>query len=1036
MNAAFSASTASTIEGRIILTAENRTGQGFAEALRDLQRYTTQANKMQQEFVRGQKNQHRMHEQGQRDIEKTTNMAGSMFASFVTGVTAAATSVGIVMGNMATAYRDEVKNMTIWHDRLKDSTKLSSKVMDDMAKDIAEFMRLPSTWDARRVMTATARGAGNDTALIRRRTEAVIDLQTKMGANVGGPDVDIMGTLNLMRTPRGAAAAVRLLAALNDKLYVGPHARERAVKGYERVFEREGPEAAYKMLLSALVAEADRERKAGTLTSTRDVNKDAVEENRRLRYQDDIIERGGKQFNEGREAFLKVMNDMTAQFIPFYDSLSEANKGLAAFGLALGAIVIGTWGAVRALRLIGSAIGLGGGLRIPGGGPRMPRVPGARVPRGPRLPLGLGKALGPAFAAWEVYDIFSDDDPAGRVDEYLPSKSTWQKFKQGTSDAVSFDQRRLLAGKGPREMDRMTEEEVGRARRTHELLMLSRRPSVGGYVPAYSSGMGSTSEQTGDYWRGQGDPGMHGGIPRSKWSYPAGEIPQSTIGTHDDMTGGDPQLSYFTAIVKNATKTTKDFNDALRLATMTLGGTRGIGMGGDATAGVGAPGGALGSGGYSGSGSGYGIPGSGAGGISGGTAGVGAPGGAAGTGLGGAKAGVGAPGWQQTGVGMSGGAGAGGGTGFGPAGKPGSEFLKNTAAATAGISGAGGSVGRTISSGEGGYGSYNRGVAGDSRGKIDFSKMTIGEVMQRQALRRGDPNRLFAVGKYQVIPGTMREAVRSMGIDPNSKLTPELQERIFRDYLIDEKRPQIKSYITGQSGNLGAAQLAAAQEFASVADPRTGRSVYGGTGGNRASISAQKMGGAMEAERAQYQKNLAAGMSPDEAWLALSGTQQAASGSGFAAVTNTPSAPARNMSMAKQLQAQSQAMSRARGNNSLTEDRLTREPVMGTGSAVIRKPVSLLQVDDNAASVRGGRKPIDLLQVDQQRDPIAGLAGANSLQLGRGAVDINVKLAKQLQAAVPSVLPASHFDLGVDVDRTGSSFSRPGDPAFPPAMSR
>jgi hypothetical protein len=70
------------------------------------------------------------------------------------------------------------------------------------------------------------------------------------------------------------------------------------------------------------------------------------------------------------------------------------------------------------------------------------------------------------------------------------------------------------------------------------------------------------------------------------------------------------------------------------------------------------------------------------------------------------------------------------------------------------------------------------------------------------------------------------------------------------------------------------------------------------------------------------------------------------------------------------------------------------------------------------------------------RNPLEGLMGGNSLQLGRGAVDITVKLAKQLQAAVPSVLPASHFDLGVDIDRTGSAFSRPGDPAFPPALSR
>jgi hypothetical protein len=43
----------------------------------------------------------------------------------------------------------------------------------------------------------------------------------------------------------------------------------------------------------------------------------------------------------------------------------------------------------------------------------------------------------------------------------------------------------------------------------------------------------------------------------------------------------------------------------------------------------------------------------------------------------------------------------------------------------------GGPLGLTIARGEGSYGSYNRGVAGDAHGrKIDFSQMSIGEVMR------------------------------------------------------------------------------------------------------------------------------------------------------------------------------------------------------------------------------------------------------------------------------------------------------------------
>lgn len=185
-------------------------------------------------------------------------------------------------------------------------------------------------------------------------------------------------------------------------------------------------------------------------------------------------------------------------------------------------------------------------------------------------------------------------------------------------------------------------------------------------------------------------------------------------------------------------------------------------------------------------------------------------------------------------------------------------------------------LGTLISSGEGGYGSYNRGRAGDANGaQIDFSQMTVGEVMRRQDLPKGDPDRLFAVGKYQMIPGTFEEGVNALGIDRNAKFTPQLQERMFADFLVDEKRPQVKDYITGETNGaagLQGAQLALAREFASVADPRTGRSVYDGdSAGNSASITAAQVGTALDQMRGQYQQNIKSGMSADEAYRALSG---------------------------------------------------------------------------------------------------------------------------------------------------------------------
>lgn len=183
-------------------------------------------------------------------------------------------------------------------------------------------------------------------------------------------------------------------------------------------------------------------------------------------------------------------------------------------------------------------------------------------------------------------------------------------------------------------------------------------------------------------------------------------------------------------------------------------------------------------------------------------------------------------------------------------------------------------LGNLIASGEGGYGSFNRGRAGDSPGEtIDFSRLSLREIMRRQSLPRNDRNRLFAVGRFQVIPSTMRGAVNALNLDLDQTFTPELQERVFADYLIDGKRPQIKRYITGASRDRSAAQLALAREFASVADPRTGRSYYDGIGGNSASITAAQSGSALDQMRQQYAANLARGMSPMQAYDALRGVR-------------------------------------------------------------------------------------------------------------------------------------------------------------------
>jgi LysM repeat protein len=138
---------------------------------------------------------------------------------------------------------------------------------------------------------------------------------------------------------------------------------------------------------------------------------------------------------------------------------------------------------------------------------------------------------------------------------------------------------------------------------------------------------------------------------------------------------------------------------------------------------------------------------------------------------------------------------------------------------------------KEISRTEGSYGAYNRGKAGDtSVPQIDITKLTIGQIMGLQA-----SGKLFAVGKYQMIPVTLKEAVNNkrIGLNESDVFNPQNQEKLFM-YLI-YKRPNLMAYIEGKSNNIDAAVNDLAKEFASL--PNTsGKGHYDGDkAGNKAS---------------------------------------------------------------------------------------------------------------------------------------------------------------------------------------------------------
>ena len=157
-----------------------------------------------------------------------------------------------------------------------------------------------------------------------------------------------------------------------------------------------------------------------------------------------------------------------------------------------------------------------------------------------------------------------------------------------------------------------------------------------------------------------------------------------------------------------------------------------------------------------------------------------------------------------------------------------------------------------LATGEGNYNSVNRGYAGDTPGGIeymtgrDFDFYTVGQVMQMQDWM------IYAVGRYQLIPSTMRFAVNASGVNMDDKFTPEVQDRLMAA-LIAYKRPAILSYLQGSHNNLSHALDELAREWASV-EYRGGRSYYT-VGGNRAHISRAQAAKVLQEIKASWQEN-------------------------------------------------------------------------------------------------------------------------------------------------------------------------------------
>ena len=187
-----------------------------------------------------------------------------------------------------------------------------------------------------------------------------------------------------------------------------------------------------------------------------------------------------------------------------------------------------------------------------------------------------------------------------------------------------------------------------------------------------------------------------------------------------------------------------------------------------------------------------------------------------------------------------------------------------------------------IASGEGGYNSMNQGTrngsivgsthnASEILGK-NLTDMTVGEVMSQQS-----SGKLFAAGRYQIIPSTMKYIVKEMNIDKEAKYDKSLQDKLGVG-LIKYKRPYAWQYIQKQHNDENGALLELAREWASLPDPATGESVYGN--GNKALHSVAEVKAALNGARGgaamvsdDPNLNLASAQTPGQGSDSPAGTQ-------------------------------------------------------------------------------------------------------------------------------------------------------------------
>jgi muramidase (phage lysozyme) len=156
----------------------------------------------------------------------------------------------------------------------------------------------------------------------------------------------------------------------------------------------------------------------------------------------------------------------------------------------------------------------------------------------------------------------------------------------------------------------------------------------------------------------------------------------------------------------------------------------------------------------------------------------------------------------------------------------------------------------TVSGGEGGT-NYNAFHGHGGNQSVRFTDMTIQQVLdwQNSGKWKAAGAGSSAVGRYQFIHDTLKEVVEKSGIDPNTKFTPDIQDKLIMFRLFDKR--SLKDYLDGKISDQEMLDNGLAKEFASL--KRTnGTGVYDGDGLNKASVSARETLAALQAFKQSY----------------------------------------------------------------------------------------------------------------------------------------------------------------------------------------